>query len=59
MASAGGGGRGAAPAPQAQEPQGEPARGAGGVRPWDREWGTVPYPLGDEAFPWWGRCTGG
>ena len=45
-----GGGRGAAPAPQAQGPQGEPARGAGGARPLDRDWGTVPDPLGDEAL---------
>ena len=51
MASAGGGGRGAAPAPQAQGPQGEPARGTGGAWPWDRDWGTVPNPLGDEALP--------
>ena len=50
MASAGGG-RGGAPAPQAQRPQGEPARGAGGARPWDRDWGTVPDPLRDEALP--------
>ena len=50
MASAGVG-RGAAPAPQAQGLQGEPARGAGGARPWDRHWGTVPDPLGDEALP--------
>ena len=49
MASAGGG-RGAAAAPQAQGPQGEPARGAGGARPWDRDWSTVPDPLGDEAL---------
>ena len=26
-------------------------RGAGGARPWDRDWGTVPDPLGDEALP--------
>ena len=45
------GGRGAAPAPQAQGPQGEPARGAEGVRPWDRDWDTVPDPLGGEALP--------
>ena len=45
------GGRGAAPAPQAQWQQGEPARGAEGARPWDRDWGTVPDPRGDEAFP--------
>ena len=58
MASAGGGGRGAAPAPQAQGPQGEPARGAGGGRPWDRDWGTVPDPLGDEALPLVGEVYG-
>ena len=50
MASAGGG-RGAAPAPQAQGPQREPARGAGGARSWDRDWGTIPDPLGNEALP--------
>ena len=50
MASAEGG-RGAAPAPQAQGQQVEPARGAEGARPWDRDWGTVPDPLGDEALP--------
>ena len=44
-------GRGAAPAPQAQGPQGEPARGAEGTRPWDRDLGTVPDPLGDQALP--------
>ena len=46
-----GGGRGAAPAPQAQGPQGEPERGPGGAQPWDRDWGTVPDPLGDEPLP--------
>ena len=50
MASAEGG-RGAASAPQAQGQQGEPARGAEGARPWDRDWGTVPDPLGEEALP--------
>ena len=49
IASAEGGG--AAPAPQAQGPQGELARGAGGARPWDRDWGTVPDPVGDEVLP--------
>ena len=58
MASAGGGRRRAAPAPQAQGPQGEPARGAGGARPWDRDWGTVPDPLGDEALPLVGEVYG-
>ena len=57
MASAGGG-RGAAPAPQAQGQQGEPARGAEGARPWDRDWGTVPDPLGDEALPLLGEVYG-
>ena len=51
MASAGGGGRGAAWAPQAQGQRGEPARGAEGPRPWDQDWGTVPDPLGEEALP--------
>ena len=41
------GGRGAAPAPQAQGPQAELARGAGRAR--DRD--TVPDPLGGEALP--------
>ena len=50
IASVGGGG-GAAPALQAQGPQREPAQGAGGARPWDRDWGTVPDPLGNEALP--------
>ena len=57
MASAAGG-WGAAPAPQAQGPQGEPARGAGGARPWDQGWGTVPDPLGDEALPLVGKVYG-
>ena len=43
--------RGAAAAPQAQGRQGEPARGAEGVQPWDRDWDTVPDPLGGEALP--------
>ena len=45
------GGRGAAPAPQAQGLQGEPARVAEGARPWDREWDAVPDSLGGEALP--------
>ena len=49
MASAGGGG--VASAPQAQGQRGEPARGAEGARPWDRDWGTVPDPLAEEALP--------
>ena len=57
-AASAGGGRGAAPAPQAQGPQGEPARGAGGARPWERDWGTVPDPGGTRPSPWWWRCTG-
>ena len=44
-------GRGAAPAPQVQGPQGKPARGAEGARPGDRDWGTVPDPLGGEVPP--------
>ena len=66
MASAGGGGRGAASAPQAQGQQGEPAGGAEGARPWDRDWGTVPDPLGDQALPlvggvcgWWSWANQG
>ena len=51
ITSAGGGGRGVAPAPQAQGQQGEPVRGAEGARPRDRDWGTVPDPLRDEALP--------
>ena len=45
------GGRDAAPAPQAQGPQGEPARGAERARPWDRDWDAVPDPLGGEVLP--------
>ena len=44
-------GQGAAPAPQAQRPQEEPAGGAEGARPWDRDWDAVRYPLGSEALP--------
>ena len=54
----GGGGRGTAPAPQAQGPRGEPAREAGEAWPWDRDWGTVPDPLGDEALPLVGEVYG-
>ena len=50
MASAGGE-RGAASAMQAQGQRGEPARGAEGARPWDRDWGMVLDPLGEEALP--------
>ena len=53
-----GGGGEAAPAPQAQGPQGEPAQMAGGARPWDRDWGTVPDPLGDEVLPLVGEVYG-
>ena len=44
-------GKGAAPAPQAPGPQEEPARGAEGARPWDRDWDAVPDPLGSQALP--------
>ena len=44
-------GRGAAPAPQARGPQGEPARGAGEARPWDWDWDAVPDPLGGQGLP--------
>ena len=57
MASAEGG-RGAALAPQAQGQRGEPARGAEAARPWDRDWGTVPDPLGEEALPLVGEVYG-
>ena len=57
MASAEGG-RGAASAPQAQGQRGEPARGAEGGRPWGRDWGAVPDPLGDEALPLVGEVYG-
>ena len=50
MASAEGG-RGAASAPQAQGQRGGPARGAEEGRPWDRDWGAVPDPLGGENLP--------
>ena len=57
MASAEGG-RGAASAPQAQGQRGEPARGAEDGRPWDRDWGTVPDPLGEETLPLVGEVYG-
>ena len=44
------GGRDAAPALQAQRPQGGAARGAEAARPWDWDWDTVQDPLRDEAF---------
>ena len=56
MASAEGG-RGAASAPQAQVQRGL-ARGAEGGRPWDRDWGAVPDPLGEEALPLVGEVYG-
>ena len=43
-------GHGAAPAPQAQGPQAEPARGAEGARDSDRDWAAIPDPLGGEAL---------
>ena len=52
------GGRGPASAPQAQGQRGELARGAEGARPWDRDWGTVPDPLGEEALPLVGEVYG-
>ena len=54
----GGGGRGAASARQAQGQRGEPVRGAEGARPSDRDWGTVPDPLGNEALPLFGEVYG-
>ena len=45
------GGRGAASAPQAQGQRGGMAQGAEGGRPWDRDWGAVPDPLGEETLP--------
>ena len=45
------GGRGAAPALQAPGTQGEPARGAGGARPWDRDWDAVSAPLQERGLP--------
>ena len=53
-----GGGRAAASAQQAQGQRAEPARGAEGARPWDRDWGTVPDPLGEEALPLVGQVYG-
>ena len=50
--------RGAASAPQAQGQQGEPARGGEGGRPWDRDWGAVPDPLGEKALPLVGEVYG-
>ena len=44
-------GRDAAPAPRAQGPQGVAARRAEGAQPWDRDWDTVPDPMGGEALP--------
>ena len=50
MASAEGG-RSAASAPQTQGQRGGPARGTEEGRPWDRDWGAVPDPLGKETLP--------
>ena len=45
-------GHGVAPAPWAQEPQAEPARGAEGARgDLARDWDTIPDLMGGEAFP--------
>ena len=57
MASAEGG-RGAASAPQAQGQRGGPARGAEGGQPWDRDWGGVADPLGEETLPLVGGVYG-
>ena len=43
---------GAAPAPQTQGPQAEPARGAEGARDWASDWDAIPDPLGGETPPW-------
>ena len=51
-------GRGAASAPQAQGQRGGPARGAEEGRPWDRDWGAVPDPLGEETLPLVGEVYG-
>ena len=53
-----GGGQGAASTPQAQGQREEPARAAEGARPCDRDWGTVPDPLGEEALPLVGEVYG-
>ena len=52
------GGRGAASAPQAQGKREGPARGAEGGRPWDRDWGAVPDPRGEETLPLVGEVYG-
>ena len=52
------GGRAAASAPQAQGQRGGPARGAEGGRPWDRDWGAVPDPLGEGTLPLFGEVYG-
>ena len=51
-------GRGVASAPQAQGQRGGPARGAEEGRPWDRDWGAVPDPLGEETLPLVGEVYG-
>ena len=58
MASAGGGGGPRHRPRRHRGSRGEPARGAEGARPWDRDWGTVPDPLGDEAPPLVGEVYG-
>ena len=50
--------RGAALAPQAQGQRGGPARGAEEGWPWDRDWGAVPDPLGEETLPLVGEVYG-
>ena len=42
---------GAVPAPHAQGPQVEPARGAERARDWDRDWDRIRDPLAGEALP--------
>ena len=52
------GGRGAAPAPQAQGPQGELVRGVEGALPGTGTgtWSQTPWAV--RSSPWWWRCTG-
>ena len=53
-------GSGAAPAPQAQEPQAEPARGAEGAHgDWARDWDAMPDPLVVEVYGWLSWATSG
>ena len=58
-AASAGGGRGAAPAPQAKGPQGEPARRQGGASPGTGTGARSRTPWGMRPSPWWWRCTGG